>query len=83
MAEKSPASVITESFTREDVERSLVEGFARVVARYPGRVALRDPRRTYTFAELERHVRAVAVAIIASGTDSTPPVALLRVTENR
>ena len=77
MAEKSPASVITESFTREDVERSLVEGFARVVARYPGRVALRDPRRTYTFAELERHVRAVAVAIIASGTDSTPPVALL------
>ena len=66
-------------FTKAEIELSLVERFARMVALFPDRIALRDPRRSYSFAELGGMVRAVAQAIVASasGAEASAPVALL------
>ena len=77
--ENRPSHEHVAPFTKVEIELSLVERFARMVALFPDRIALRDPRRSYSFAQLGGMVRAVAQAIVASasGAQASAPVALL------
>jgi len=75
--EQGPDRQDAESFAKVDIERSLVERFGRMVALHPDRVALRDTRGTYSYADLACLVAAVAGAVLASGSDPACPVVLL------
>ncbi|MER6765948.1 AMP-binding protein, partial [Amycolatopsis sp. NPDC000746] len=57
--------------------RTLTEVFAASTVRYPGRVALRDPDRTLTYAELDRRSRALGDRLAASGVRPGDWVGLL------
>jgi amino acid adenylation domain-containing protein len=65
------------SFSQAEIEQSLVERFARVVARAPRAIALVDAEHRHTYGEVAGATRAVAGAILASGTEAGGPVAVL------
>ncbi len=57
--------------------RSIPARFAEQVAAHPDRVAIRSPRETMTYAELDRAANRIARAVLAIRGPGSEPVALL------
>ena len=64
-------------YPQTELERSLVDSFARVAVRDPDHLAVRDPQRSWSYDETARRAAAVATTLLATGGDSGSPVALL------
>jgi non-ribosomal peptide synthetase component F len=71
-----PSGAFSE-FKKEDIERSIPHRFEQMVAKYAGRVAVKDRTRQLTYAELNQSANCVAQAILAQRGEVQEPVALL------
>ena len=61
-------------FTPEDVNQTIPQLLARMIERYPERLASKDPLRSYTFTELDRGANQVAQAVLQAGGAGNEPV---------
>lgn len=64
-------------WTDADLEQSVAKRFEQVVARFPDRLAVRSPARSFTYAQLGRQVNRIARGALALRGDRPEPMALL------
>lgn len=64
-------------FTAEETEQSIGQRFVSQAQRYSRRIAVKTPRYEWTYAELERRSRLVALNLLAEGYGSGQRIALL------
>ncbi|MBD3305027.1 AMP-binding protein, partial [candidate division KSB3 bacterium] len=65
------------AFSREDIDRSLPERFARIVQRFPDRPAVKTDQQMLTYRELDQASNQVAHAILTQRDARPEPVILL------
>src|SRR5439155_10045255 len=65
------------AFRKEEIEQSVPERFEQQVARYPDRLAVRDRRHEFTYAELNVAANRIAHAVLARCGEGEEPIALL------
>ena len=64
-------------FKKQEIEQSISERFEKMVAKYPGRVAVKTKHYELTYNELNKAVNRVGRAILAQRGQGNEPVALL------
>jgi non-ribosomal peptide synthetase component F len=64
-------------FGQAEIEQSIPERFEKMVARYPGRIAVKTPNHSLTYDELNKAANRVARSILALIGEAEEPVALL------
>jgi amino acid adenylation domain-containing protein len=66
-----------EPWTPADVEQSIARRFAHQVSRHPERIAIRTPRLSLTYIELDRRANRIAHALLALAGPRTEPVGIM------
>src|SRR5215831_9584268 len=64
-------------FPIEDVETSIPTRFEKIVAQYPGRIAIKTKDKSLTYAELNEAANRIAHAILDKHGEGNQPVAIL------
>lgn len=59
-----PPNSAWRNFTPQEVNQTIPERLAQIVALYPERLATKDPYRSFTYAELDRAANQVAHAVL-------------------
>ena len=76
--EKIPADFTL--FPRSELEQSVPQRFERMVREHPARLAVRDRRQTFTYAELNDAANRVALALRAPRSGGGPGARHARLT---
>ena len=66
-----------EPWTLPDVEQSIARRFAHQVSRHPERIAIRTPRLSPTYTELDRRANRIAHALLALAGPGAEPVGIM------
>ena len=72
-----PPNSAWRNFTPQEVNQTIPERLAQIVALYPERLATKDPYRSFTYAELDRAANQVAHAVLRVGGAGHEPVPYL------
>lgn len=63
-------------FPKEEVEQSVPDRFEKIVAQFPGRIAVKDKDRVVTYAELNDIANRVARAVMSQRSIQAEPVGI-------
>jgi amino acid adenylation domain-containing protein len=64
-------------FSEEEIEQSIPERFEKIVAQYPGRIAIKTRDKSLTYSELNQAANRIAHAILDKHGEGNYPVAIL------